>query len=211
MATTIFNLAAKHFTEQSIKDDFLEALKEKGYIKDKGQYKDNSQNKCKDDSKKVRATFCGDLVKALFMKKYITKETYDSILEEYGQEKKKACQKKVKDKKKVTQKKQITQKKKTVKKKVKLGEIKENPLIEMVEELEEKSAIENETYEIIDEEYIDYENIQIDGVEYYLHKENLSIVDVCDFRDMGHWDREKCGPVFLNSECSERHSSRIST
>lgn len=193
MATTIFNLAAKHFTEQSIKDDFLEALKEKGYIKDMGQ------NKSKDDSKKVRATFCGDLVKALFMKKYITKETYDSILEEYGQEKK------------VTEKKKVTQKKKVVKKKAKLGEIKENPLIEMVEELEEKSAIENETYEITDEEYIDYENIQIDGVEYYLHKENLSIVDVYDFRDMGHWDREKCGPVFLNSECSERHSSRIST
>ena len=203
MAATIFNLATKHFTEQSIKDDFLEALKEKGYIKDMGQ------NKCKDDSKKVSATFCGGLVKALFMKKYITKETYDSILEEYGQEKKKACQKKVKDKKKVTQKKKACQNK-TVKKKVKLGEIKENPLIEMVEELEEKSAIENETYEITDEEYIDYENIQIDGVEYYLHKENLSIVDVCDFRDMGHWDREKCGPVFLNSECSERHSSRVS-
>lgn len=193
MAATIFNLAAKHFTEQSIKDDFLEALKEKGYIKDMEQNKDKDQCNGKDDSKKVSATFCGDLVKALFMKKYITKETYDSILEEYGQEKKKACQKKV------------------VKKKAKLGEIKENPLIEMVEELEEKSAINNETYEITDEEYIDYENIQIDGVEYYLHKENLSIVDVCDFRDMGHWDREKCGPVFLNSECSERHSSRIST
>lgn len=189
MATTIFNLATKHFTEQSIKDDFLEALKEKGYIKDK-QYGNA-------DSKKVSTTFCGDLVKALFMKKYITKETYDSILEEYGQEKKKACQKKVCQNK-------------TIKKKVKLGEIKENPLIEMVEELEEKSAIENETYEITDEGYIDYENIQIDGVEYYLHKENLSIVDVCDFRDMGHWDREKSEPVFLNPECSERHSSRVS-
>ena len=197
MAATIFNLATKHFTEQSIKDDFLEALKEKGYIKDKGKYKDTAQNKCKDVSKKVSVNFCGDLVKALFMKKYITKETYDSILEEYGKEKKKACQKKACQKK-------------TVKKKVKLGEIKENPLIEMVEELEEKSAIKNETYEITDEEYIDYENIQIDGVEYYLHKENLSIVDVYDFRDMGHWDREKCGPVFLNSECSERHSSRVS-
>ena len=197
MATTIFNLATKHFTEQSIKDDFLEALKEKGYIKDM------DQNKCKDDSKKVSATFCGDLVKALFMKKYITKETYDSILEEYGQEKKKACQKKVAEKKKVCQ-------NKTVKKKAKLGEIKENPLIEMVEELEEKSAIENETYEITDEEYIDYENIQVDGVEYYLHKKDFSVVDVYDFRDMGHWDKEKCGIVFLNSECSERHSSRVS-
>ena len=196
MTTTIFNLATKHFTEQSIKDDFLEALKEKGYIKD--------QCNGIDDSKKVSSTFCGDLVKALFMKKYITKETYDSILEEYGQEKKKACQKKLTQKKKVCQ-------KGVVKKKAKLGEIKENPLIEMVEELEEKSAIKNETYEITDEGYIDYENIQVDGVEYYLHKENLSIVDVYDFRDMGHWDREKSGPVFLNSECSERHSSRIST
>ena len=190
MATTIFNLATKHFTEQSIKDDFLEALKEKGYIKGHCNGKDNS--------KKVKATFCGDLVKALFMKKYITKETYDCILEEYGQEKKKACQKK-------------TCQTKTIKKKVKLGEIKENPLLEMVENYEEKTAIKNETYEITDKEYIDYENIQIDGVEYYLHKENLSIVDVYDFRDMGHWDKEKCEPVFLNSECSERHSSRIST
>ncbi len=197
MATTIFNLATKHFTEQSIKDDFLEALKEKGYIK--------GHCNGEDVSKKVSSTFCCDLVKALFMKKYITKETYDSILEEYGQEKKKACQKKV------TEKKKVTPKNKTVKKKVKLGEIKENPLIEMVEELEEKSAIENETYEITDEAYIDYENIQIDGVEYYLHKENFSIVDVYDFRDMGHWDKEKCGAVFLNTECSERHSSRIST
>ena len=195
MATTIFNLATKHFTEQSIKDDFLEALKEKGYIKDK--------HDGKGDSKKVNATFCGDLVKALFMKKYITKETYDSILEEYGQEKNKACQKKL------TQKKNVCQKG-VVKKKAKLGEIKENPLIEMVEELEEKSAIENETYEITDEEYIDYENIQVDGVEYYLHKKDFSIVDVYDFRDMGHWDKEKCGIVFLNSECSERHSSSIS-
>jgi hypothetical protein len=204
MASTIFNLAKKHFTEQSIKDDFLEALKDKGYIKDKTL----GEDRC--DSKKVSATFCGDLVKALFMKKYITKEIYDSILEEYGQEKKKACQKKVTEKKKLTQKKKACQNK-TVKKKVKLGEIKENPLIEMVEELEEKSAIKNETYEITDEGYIDYENIQIDGVEYYLHKENLSIVDVYDFRDMGFWDKEKCGIVFLNSGCSERHSSRISS
>jgi len=37
MASTIFNLAKKHFTEQSIKDDFLEALKEKGYIKGNAQ------------------------------------------------------------------------------------------------------------------------------------------------------------------------------
>jgi len=144
------------------------------------------------------------------MKKYITKEIYDSILEEYGQEKKKSCQKKVIEKKKLTQKKKVCQKG-VVKKKVKLGEIKENPLIEMVEEIEEEIEIKNETYEITDEEYIDYENIQIDGVEYYLHKENLSIVDVYDFRDMGFWDKEKCGIVFLNSECSERHSSRVST
>ena len=201
MATTIFNLATKHFPEQSIKDDFLEALKEKGYIKDK--------HDGKGDSKKVNATFCGDLVKALFMKKYITKETYDSILEEYGQEKKKGSQKKVAEKKKPIQKKKVCQNK-TVKKNVKLGEIVENPLIEMVEEYEEKSAIKNETYEITDEEYIDYENIQVDGVEYYLHKKDFSIVDVYDFRDMGHWDKETCGIVFLNSECSERHSSRVS-
>jgi len=201
MATTIFNLATKHFPEQSIKDDFLEALKEKGYIKDK--------HDGKGDSKKVNATFCGDLVKALFMKKYITKETYDSILEEYGQEygqeKKKGSQKKVAEKKNPIQKKKVCQNK-TVKKKVKLDEIVENPLIEMVEEYEEKSDIKNETYEITDEEYIDYENIQVDGVEYYLHKKDFRIVDVYDFRDMGHWDKETCRIVFLNSECSERHS-----
>lgn len=196
MTSTIFNLAKNHFAEQLIKDNFLEALKEKGYIK--------CSSKNKSESKlENKSTFCEDLLKALFMKKYITKETYDSILEEYGQEKKKACQKKVTQKKKVCQ-------KGVVKKKAMLGEIVENPLIEMIEEYEEKSAIKNETYEITHEEYIDYENIQVDGVEYYLHKKNMSIVDVCDFRDIGHWDKEKCGIVFLNSDCSERHSSRVS-
>lgn len=191
MASTIFNLATNHFTEQSIKDDFLEALKEKGYI--------TGPSKDKSESKEVnKATFCGDLLKALFTKKYITKETYDCILEEYGR-------KKPGKKNKISPKKEVTHKKN-----VKLDEIVENPLIEMVEEYEEKSAIKNETYEITDEEYIDYENIQVDGVEYYLHKKDFSIVDVYDFRDMGHWDKETCGIVFLNSECSERHSSRVS-
>lgn len=191
MTSTIFNLAKNHFAEQLIKDNFLEALKEKGYIK--------CSSKNKSESKlENKSTFCGDLLKTLFTKKYITKETYDSILEEYGQEKSRK-------KNKISKKKEVIHKKKAM-----LGEIVENPLIEMIEEYEEKSAIKNETYEITHEEYIDYENIQVDGVEYYLHKKNMSIVDVCDFRDIGHWDKEKCGIVFLNSDCSERHSSRVS-
>jgi len=133
----------------------------------------------------TKPEFCGDFLKILFKKKYVDKKTYNSILNYYG----KSNLAKGGDKKS-------------------LVDIRENPLIEMVEESIEKD-VKNETYEITDKEYIDYENIQIDGVEYYIHKENMNIVDVYDFRDMGTWDKGKCGIIFINNECSERHSSRV--
>ena len=142
-----------------------------------------------------RVEFCGGFLKKLYNKKYIDKKTYNNILEYYG-------------------KKKIFKKSKGLEGTNKPGGVKklegiiENRLMEMVEEKIEET-IENETYDIIDEDYIDYENIQIDGVEYYLHKETFNIVDVKDYRDMGYWDKEKCAHSFIDRVCSERHSSRI--
>tara|TARA_Y100000817_G_scaffold307166_2_gene293305 strand:- start:1840 stop:2277 length:438 start_codon:yes stop_codon:yes gene_type:complete len=53
-----------------------------------------------------------------------------------------------------------------------------------------------ETYEILEDEYIDYESVQIDGKEYYLHKENMNIINITDYGDMGYWDRTKNIAVF---------------
>lgn len=63
-----------------------------------------------------------------------------------------------------------------------------------------KSIKENDTYEIIHEDYIDYDNIQIDGKEYYLHKKTLKIIDSSDFGEMGFWDKKTGEPIWISSE-----------
>ena len=67
----------------------------------------------------------------------------------------------------------------------------------------------DDTYEIIHEDYIDYDNIQIDGLEYYLHKISLSIVDSLDFGDMGVWDKSKECPKWESEVEEKKHLSKI--
>ena len=75
-----------------------------------------------------------------------------------------------------------------------------------IEELNDfKSIKENDTYEIIHEDYIDYDNIQIDGIEYYLHKNTLKIIDSSDFGEMGSWDKNKGGPSWISEDAKNKH------
>ena len=68
---------------------------------------------------------------------------------------------------------------------------------------------EDVTYEIIHEDYIDYDNIQIDGIEYYLHKISLIIVDSSDFGDMGVWSRDLEGPEWKSAEEEKKHLLKV--
>ena len=67
----------------------------------------------------------------------------------------------------------------------------------------------DDTYEIIHEDYIDYDNIQIDGIEYYLHKISLIIVDSSDFGDMGVWSRDLERPEWKSDEEETKHLLKV--
>ena len=88
-----------------------------------------------------------------------------------------------------------------------INNIDENKNIEELNDF--KSIKENDTYEIIHEDYIDYDNIQIDGIEYYLHKNTLKIIDSSDFGEVGLWDKNKEGPSWISEDAKKTHLNKI--
>tara|TARA_Y100000996_G_scaffold380988_1_gene335237 strand:+ start:822 stop:1331 length:510 start_codon:yes stop_codon:yes gene_type:complete len=139
---------------------------------------------CKRYLNKQRETIsCDEFLKILLKKKYISKSIYNRICSYYNE-------------------------------KGNLETIKENRLIELADTILENTGqvnetCENETYEIMDKDYIDYDSISIDGIEYYIHRKNMNLVDPIDFGDMGYWDKEQGREVFKDKGCREKHYQRV--
>ena len=85
-----------------------------------------------------------------------------------------------------------------------------------IEMKEDKNEIYNEdlsnvkeVIKEIEEEYFDYENININGYIYYLHKENMHLVDSEDYEEMGHWDKNRNVPIWRDEDTSMKHQRNI--
>ena len=66
-----------------------------------------------------------------------------------------------------------------------------------------------DTYEIDDERFIDYESVQIEGLEYYFNKGNLKIAENVNFSDIGVWDSHDQKITFDKKEDRLYHIKRV--
>ena len=87
---------------------------------------------------------------------------------------------------------------------------KEKSVFIQIREEKEEEVIINDSYDIHEEEYVsDYENVHIDGLEYYCHKIRNTIVDNNDYAEVGIWDRSSQKIKFHSDEFLERHTRRM--
>lgn len=68
---------------------------------------------------------------------------------------------------------------------------------------------EEDTYDILDENLIDYESVHIEGIEYYFNGQNLNIAENINYTDVGIWDCDTQKINFIKEEFKCVHIERV--
>ena len=86
-----------------------------------------------------------------------------------------------------------------------------NKLIKASNIIHKNNKTDEGTYVITNKKYIDYENVNIDGIEYYYHKNTKELIDSSDFRKMGHWCISTGKPLWnsIENEIKHNHNPKI--
>ena len=68
---------------------------------------------------------------------------------------------------------------------------------------------ENDTYEIGDEKFIDYESVHIEGIEYYFNEKSLKVAENINFTDTGIWNCDNQKIEFTKEDDKFIHIERV--